>query len=505
MGYKKDNEYKPIQKNGAELSDSTFTEPSEKVIPNSLNTNPSPLENVGQDFYTTHRDQVERIMETFLQLLPSNYVSQVRGPFYTLQFQSVAEQIAEIQLMAQETLADSDFDFTRSEFLYQILGILVNPNYQQQTFVFDTDLELRDFLRRMVILLLNGSRKPTIQQGLYLLTDGDISIIEKSVEMKNTPNSAYTLADQFEFEISLSVINNTSSNEDHYHTVTIDKNGNGKTTSVIGNFEEHTHEIYQWELLQAVENGHNHILVSEFSDTIKKIFNNLDLVLEILKPAHSVYEFRHLFREMFGHIFNDTFTMDMDYSHYDDLRKYCEGAKQLTGFGRTLTDRSLFTDPSKNFESISVGATLTISNGDNLGEYTVKDILCMPIGADNTPRSYTTSNGLSGTLLVLSNDTIEDSDQNFSLCDENTTITILSGGNQGTYRMEYLLGSNGGKVGFTSGGSATRVKLGYSTLRLTQRMKKTLGEQPYKVMVDRLGVREPISVQGQDVSSLFYL
>ena len=166
MAFKKDKEYSPYRKDGAELSDSNYTDPSQKIIGSSLNSNPSPLENVGQDFYTVHRDQVESIMETFLQLLPSNYVSQVRGPFYTLQFQSAAEQIASIQLMAQEVFSDSDFDFTRSEFLYQILGALVNPNYQQSTFYFDTDLELRDFLRRMVILLLNGSRKPTIQKGL---------------------------------------------------------------------------------------------------------------------------------------------------------------------------------------------------------------------------------------------------------------------------------------------------------------------------------------------------
>lgn len=502
--YKKDKEYKPYQKDGAELEDRTYTSADEKLIPNSLTSNPSPLENLGQDFYTVHRDQVERIMETFLQLLPSNYVSQVRGPFYTLQFQSAAEQLAKIQLLAQEVFSDSDFDFTRSEFLYQIIGTLVNPDYENNTFRFDTDLELRDFLRRMVILLLNGARKATIQQGLYLLTDGDITIVEKSAEMKKTPNSAYSLSDQFEFEISLSVINNTSSNHNHYHRVSIDKNGNGRTVEIIGEHPSHTHEIYEWEILQAEDGGHNHILVSEFSETIGKIFNNLDLVLDILRPAHTVYKFRHLFREMFGSVFTDTFTMDMLYSHYDDLRKYCEGAKQVTGVGETLTDRFLFTDPSKNFESVQVGATLTISNGDNKGEYQVKEVLSLPIGLDNTPRSYTTSNGLSGTLIVLSNDTIEDSSQDFSACGEDTTITILDGGNKGTYRMEFLLGSNGGKVGFTSG-TSTKVKLGFSTVRLTQRMKKSLNNQSYKISIDRLGVREPISVQSEDVSSLFYL
>ena len=504
MAFKKDKEYSPYRKDGAELSDSNYTDPSQKILGSSLNSNPSPLENVGQDFYTVHRDQVESIMGTFLQLLPSNYVSQVRGPFYTLQFQSAAEQIASIQVMAQEVFSDTGFDFTRSEFLYQILGTLVNPNYQQSTFYFDTDLELRDFLRRMVILLLNGSRKPTIQQGLYLLTDGDITIIEKSVEMKSTPNSAYTLADQYEFEVSLSVIENTSTNHNHYHRVTIDKNGNGKTVELIGEHSAHIHEIYEWEVLPAMDGGHNHILVSEFSDSVRKIFNNLDLVMEILRPAHTIYQFRHLFREMFSSVFTDTFSMDMDYSHYDDVRKYCEGAKQIDGVGDTLTDRSLFTDPSKNFRNVSVGSSLVISSGDNADTYVVKDVLSMPIGADSTPRSYTTSNGLSGTLIALSNDTIEDSSQDFSSCEENTTITILEGSNKGTYRMEYLLGSNGGMVGYTSGVSS-KVRLGFSTLRLTQRMKKSLNNQPYKVIIDRLGVREPNSVQGSDVSSLFYL
>lgn len=504
MAFKKDKEYSPYRKDGAELSDSNYTDPSQKILGSSLNSNPSPLENVGQDFYTVHRDQVESIMETFLQLLPSNYVSQVRGPFYTLQFQSAAEQIASIQLMAQEVFSDAGFDFTRSEFLYQILGTLVNPNYQQSTFYFDTDLELRDFLRRMVILLLNGSRKPTIQQGLYLLTDGDITIIEKSVEMKNTPNSAYTLADQYEFEISLSVIENTSDNHNHHHRITIDKNGNGKTVELIGDHSAHIHEIYEWEVLKAEDGGHNHLLVSEFSDSIRKIFDNLDLVMEILRPAHTIYQFRHLFREMFSSVFTDTFTMDMNYSHYDDVRKYCEGAKQIVGVGDTLTDRSLFTDPTKNFRNVSVGSSLTVVSGDNADTYVVKEVLSMPIGADNTPRSYTTSNGLSGTLIVLSNDTIEDSSQDFSSCEENTTITILEGGNKGTYRMEFLLGSNGGMVGYTSG-TASKVRLGFSTLRLTQRMKKSLNNQSYKVTIDRLGVREPNSVQGSNVSSLFYL
>ena len=505
MAYKKDKEFSPLENNGSDLSNSEYVEGSKKIFPDSLQSNPSPLEEIGQDFYTVHRNQVEKIMDTFLQILPSNYVAKVRGPFYSLQFQSAAEELARIQIMAQETLSDTDYDFTRTEFLYQILGYLVNPDYLNRDFRFDTDLEWRSFLKRMVILLLNGSRKSTIQQGIYLLTEGDLTIIEKSEEIKRVKNTAYTLADQFEFEVSLSVINNTSSNQNHSHRISIDKNGNGKTVEIIGDHSAHTHEVHKFEVLPAEDGGHTHTLVSQFSESIKYLFDNLPLVLDILKPAHTIYQFRHLFREVFSNLFTDTFNLDLNLSHYDDLRKFCEGAKNISGSGDTLSDRSLFTDPTKNFRNVSEGATLTIENGTNSNKYRVKEVLCLPIGKEDTPRSYTTSNGLSGTLIVLSSDTIEDVNQDFSSCEEGTTITILDGSNKGTYRMEFLLGSNGGILGSNLVGSSTKVRLGYSTVRLTQRMKSTATNQNYHIEIDRLGVRKPIYRQSEDKSSLFYL
>ena len=498
---KKDH-FKPFYIESSDLTSPDFVSGKEKALPDSMQNNPAPLEGRGQDFITKHSAQVESIMQSFHQMLPSNYVSSVRGPFYTMQFQAAAEQLAHIQLMSQEVFSDSDFDFTRTEFLYQILGVLVNPNFEKEPFVLDSDLELRTFLKKMVVLLLNGSRTSTIKEGIKLITDGDISIIEKSVEKTRVPNSAYTLDDQFEFEVNLSIIKQTDTQSDHYHTVNI-VNGNGKTVTTSSG-DSHTHEIYNYEVLPAEDGGHTHVLVSEFSETIDKIFNNLKLIMKILKPAHTVYEFRHLFREVFSNIFSDTMSFDLTFSYYEDLRKFCEGAKEVTGVGNTLVDRSLFTDSTKNFKSIPIGSSLTILSGDNKGSYQVEDILCLPIGKEAIQRAYTTSNGLSGTLSILSNDVIEDVNQDFSSCPEDTTLTISEGGNQGTYRMEILLGSNGGKVGFTTG-SSSKVKLGYSTIRLTQRMKKTISNQNYKVSVDRLGVRKPKNRNGEDISSLFYL
>jgi len=503
MSIKKDP-FVPYNSEGSKLPETDYVEGSEKTFPNSVAINPSPIEETGQEWYRGVRIQTERILEVLMSLLPSNYISQVKGPFYTLQLQSAAEQIAKIQVVAQEVYSDSDFDFTRPEFLYQILGGLVNPHYRDFTFKLDSDIEHRTFLKKMIVLLLNGSRLSTVKEGIRLLTEGDIQIIEKSMEMKRTPNSAYRLADQFEFEVSLLNVKTTSSDEDHYHTIRMDSDGNGKTISLDGEGETHTHEIYQFKVLASEDGGHTHHLVSEFSENIQKIFNNLPLVMQILKPAHTLYEFRHLFREVYQQVFTDVLSMDYDLSYYEDFRKFCSGAKEITGYGATLTDRSLFTDTSKNFQSVPIGASLEILSGVNKGTYRVKDILCFPLGADNTPRSYTTSNGLSGKLTVLNGNTIKDLDQDFSSCGEGTILTIIDGQNKGNYRMEFLLESNGGRVGFTSG-SSTKVKLGLSTIRLDQRMKGTATAQSYRLTVDRLGVRTPKDRIGEDVSSLFYL
>ena len=90
------------------------------LLPSLVPQNPAPFEQDSQGRKNVVRSQVDRIMEVFLQVLPSNYVSQVSGPFYTIQLQSIAERIADFQITAQEVMADSVFDYTRSEVLYQI-------------------------------------------------------------------------------------------------------------------------------------------------------------------------------------------------------------------------------------------------------------------------------------------------------------------------------------------------------------------------------------------------
>jgi hypothetical protein len=93
--------------------------------------------------------------------------------------------------------------------------------------------------------------------------------------------------------------------------------------------------------------------------------------------------------------------------------------------------------------------------------------------------------------------------QDWGLAAENEQVTIVGGANAGTYRLDTVLGSTGGAVG-SSGVSGTSVRVSPSTVRVDRRFAAT-GSTVYEVDVDRLGVRTPQSVTGEDASVQFYL
>lgn len=463
---------------------------SKTTLPGLLAQNPSSVTPQGQVQLVARRQQVDSIMAVFLQMLPSNYVSQVQGPFYTVQFQTVAEVIADIQIAAQEAFADRDYDYMRPEFLFQLLGNLVFPDAATDGYpTLKGDLTYREFMKRMVALLLQGATKATVEGGLDLLSDATWTVIEKGLaaraEKKRTwnktlgiwedgPGSAWGLDDQFEFEVNVA-------------------------------YKDPTTERQQFPIDPFV------------------LQENVRIVLRALKPAHTLYEYRHLFIEAFGTMFDDASAWDLSNYYYEDFRKFCCGAKQVAGSaGTTWADKTLFSDPTRDFSQISSGADLTVLSGPNgihsggvegtpasmdakqIGRYRVTDVRAFPLGTDTTPRAYTTSpTGLSGTATI-SGDTLEDATQNFGLAVEGELITFLAGPNSGAYRLKMLLGNTGGVVGLSSG-PATRVRIATSLLRIDRRMRYATSGQAYTVAVDRLGIQVPHSVAGEDATAHFIL
>lgn len=449
--------------------------PKSPYLPDTRGQNPAPISLQGQEGDDAKQALVSQILDTFAQVLPSNYVSQTTGPFYIEQFQVVAEQLAQIQLMLEDVDLQSDVDFARPEFLWQMIGTLVFPETNKEPQgppEISGDLSYREFLRRMLLLLLEGAKLSTVESGVGLLTDAQVRVLAK-VAFSQDPHSAWGLDDQFELEIN---VLGKSPGEDY---------GTG------------------------------------FPSEPFVLLRNNQRILRALRPAHTLYEYRHLFLDAFGpDFFSDTFTANLTSWYYDDLRHYCQGMKSITGMGGvTLSSKTLFFDPSRSFGSVPVGATLTILAGPNskptsggldtatLGEYRVVEIRRLISGADTIPRSYTTSpTGLMGTVTADVEGVFTDPLQDFSLAVEGEILTIVAGPNAASYRLETLVGGKGGPVGFvTAGSEITQVRVAPTILRIQSRMPQAATGQSYSITLQRKGCKHPWVINGEDVSWQFYL
>ena len=426
----------------------------EDAAPFALAQNPAPNPVNGQAYLTDKAALVQQIMATFRSVLPSNYVAQTNGPWYSLQFQAMAEQLAEIQITTTEIYKDSSFDFTRTDFLWQVLGSLVFPGATDRSGIpqIDSDTAYREFLHKMVLLLLEGATKAGMESGLEALDPNVVATItERYLESPpRDPDGAFTIDDQFLVDI----------------------------------------------------------FIDGFPVDPFVLQRNAEIVLAALKPAHVLYGYSYLFVDAFDQIATDEggFSFDLDSYYYDDLRKWCLGAQRIEGTGDTLAMRTLFTDPDVSFQSVrpGLGCVLIIGLGVNAGRYRVTGTRALLSGADTTPRAYTLSTGGSGTLAALNGDTVDDSTQDWGAFPVDTQITIATGPNAGTYRLDTVLGPMGGPIG-TVGISGSQVRLSRSTLEVASRMSSSLTGQTYTVTVDRLGVQIPRPVSGEDVSLQFVL
>jgi len=480
---------------GAQSGGHGMADPTDKnLLPGLLAQNPSLWEKDSQDHKRKVQEQVERVMTVFRQLIPSNYVSNVPGPFYMTQFQSAAEQIADFQITAQEVFADSFYDFTRSEVLYQILGDLVFPDARTYGYPeLEGDLTYRVFLQRMVVLLLRGATTSVQKDGVELLTTATVQVLERGIEARKLlvrdadgtlrPTSAWAEADAFTFEINISQVAGT---------VEID----GVSVPLYG-----------------------------FPEDPFKLQRNVYLVLRALKPAHALYDYRHLFLDTFGEMFSDVHRVDMSSYYYQDFRRYCLGAKRVAGTaGITWANKTLFSDHQRDFTGIDPTAMLTILSGLNsihvggtegtpasqdmchVGRYEVLEVKFF-VQDDQVARQYTTfPTGLTGSATV-SGDELEDTAQlSWHTIQEGEILTLLSGPNAGSYRLKTVLGQYGGPAGSTLiAAPATGVKVAPSILRLRRRMGVSATGQSYEVQVDRLGVQEPRLASQEDATVQFLI
>lgn len=431
-----------------------------KIFPLNIGQNPYPIIEDGQEYTKTLNYYSAIIVEELKRLLPDNYKSGVSGPNYLVNFRNLANEIAKIQLSAQEIFGDSDYDFTRSEFLHGIIGSLIftKRNFNEIPKI-GGDITYREFLKKMVMLILRGSKKDTLVEAIGLLTDSDIEIIEKSlVDDKSFWDSKH----QFSFEINITT--------------------GGGTRFPVDPFV---------------------------------LKNNIYLVLKVLKPAHSIYDYRYLFTDAFVCFDDSSFESNYYNFFYDNARHYCSGIKNITSNnGITLKNRRMFSDTSLSFDSVIPNSILEIESGPNKGLYRVLHTLVFPHPDPGNQVGFRCiPSGLSGELIVIGDD-VESILSNkwpfpprpdFSVIGENEVIEITDGPNLGFYRPKCFLGENSGTIDKTPPGPVYNLRMSKCILYLDRKMNFEADNQSYKLSVDMMGMKEVKSVYSEDVSIQFLL
>lgn len=475
--------------------------------------NPAPFDQEGQVDESRVRAVADQITTVFLNSLPSNYVAETKGPYYAQQFQAIAEELARIQVTSEDAYEDADYNFTRPEVLFQFLADLIFPTSAETGLPnLDGDLTYRAFLQKMVVLLLKGSKTVTLLEGVEALTDAEVSVLDES-DFIGKPGVGWGVANRFTFEVNVSNHHRTtggSTVDPHYHTVKINAAGEGVTTGITwadGSGPDHVHVILGFLVAEASATGlpaHTHDLLSDFANLPIILAQNVAIVMRALRPAHTLYEYRNLFRETYRHVFTDDYQkLELDSYYYDDFRKYCTGVKEIgSSTGVIFADRYTLNDVV-SFRSVRVGAPLVIASGANAGRYLVREVLSFPFGDDPVARAYTTSpTGLSGTASVVDGAFV-DLLQDWALAVPGEVLTFAVGPNAGRYVLETVLGLNGGPVG-SAAGPATEVRPAVCFLRVGPKFPAAASGVAYTVEVDRLGIRSSIEITNEDVASQFF-
>lgn len=245
--------------------------------PNRLNYT---LEQQGKEYQLRLLQRAQATFSNLLNLLPSNYISTVQGPNYTNELKAVAVEIAKLELAIEDVDRDGGFANTRSDFLYSIIGYLVFLNGQLPVTQFD-DVEFKRFLLSVIKIYFQGSIPASIQEGVALFISEDITVYENFLLLRSGV-SGLDISDQFGFQIDIA---------------------------------------------------------GGFPSNLFALDSNIRLILDIIRPAHTLFKVRYLFKDPYvpnGDQTNevlDSYRWRMSNYYYDDFRVYPDGVRNRDRLG----------------------------------------------------------------------------------------------------------------------------------------------------------------------------
>lgn len=287
---------------------------------------PYPLTDQGKGYSLAVQSRSTAILSSLQGFLASNYRATIPSTEYAKFLRSLSIELAKLTVGIEELSADIDFGEVRPEFLYQTVAYYIFRDGDLP------DLELsdegfREFLLTILEIFFQGSTPESIRDAVTLFTDENFTLKENFIETRS-PTSPLDISDQFGFTVEFDL-----------------------------------------------EEG-------EFPPDLFTLQDNINLLVKIVKPAHTLFTVAYLFQDGYtgpsdgdGSGVVDEVSFSIVDRRYEDIRRYCKGMagwQASTGFG-TLGSLFTFRDDavSSPLSSVRVGATLTIVSGPNTGVYRV--------------------------------------------------------------------------------------------------------------------------------------
>lgn len=259
----------------------------------------------GEVYLATLQNEVERNFAILLSLLSSYWKSRVDGPNYARSMKAMSIALSQVRLSLGEIYSDSEYAATRGEFLYQVVTNLMFPTEAPD--LQSSDVDFRKFLSELIPLYFSGSVPESIKSAVELLTGGDVVLYEMFEEARK-PGSGFDISDQFSFGIDV-ILNSPS-----------------QTNTFLSD-------------------------------------RNIRILLQILRPAHTLYRLRFVLTdEYFGNQTKpvtgspyepnkilDRPTFDLAEYRYEDFRKYVLGVKGVDPLGFKVSRSVIAEDHSSDF------------------------------------------------------------------------------------------------------------------------------------------------------------
>lgn len=264
------------------------------IDPNRLNFSITPR---GKEYNLRVLQRAQSIFSTLLGLLASNYTSTIQGPNYTNELKAVAVELAKIELALEDVNTDLDYNNTRSEFLYSIIGYLVFLNNRLPGLEFN-DAEFRQFLQNLIRIYFQGSIPQSIADAVALFLDTDFQILENFLLVRQG-TAGLDISDQFGFQIDVATIN-------------------------------------------------------QFPTDIFNLQSSIRIILDIVRPAHTLFRIRFIFTDKYtpndevGRII-DSMRWRMASYYYEDVRSYWAGIRDRDRLGKKVCTAVTNEDHSNDF------------------------------------------------------------------------------------------------------------------------------------------------------------